>query len=187
MCKIVEKKWSKLHSSSNISNWRETARNGQPVAIRLARPWDADNVAAMHGRCSEESRYERYFAPVSQWREDQLRRLSGGHRGATLVAIIDSGDIVGLGNVFPEQPEGQRTAEIAVIVEDSWQGQGLGTSLLQHLIALARRMDFEEVAALVLATNTRMIRMLENTGLAWTQQTDAELGPTIVRMTAPLM
>lgn len=178
---------SRAPAGSGGFGWRETARNGQPVAIRLARPWDADNVAAMHGRCSEESRYERYFAPVSQWREDQLRRLSGGHRGATLVAIIDSGDIVGLGNVFPEQPEGQRTAEIAVIVEDSWQGQGLGTSLLQHLIALARRMDFEEVAALVLATNTRMIRMLENTGLAWTQQTDAELGPTIVRMTAPLM
>ncbi len=177
---------SRAPAGSGGFGWRETARDGQPVAIRLARPWDADNVAAMHDRCSDESRYERYFAPVSQWREDQLRRLSGGHRGATLVAINDAGDIVGLGNVFPEQPEGQRTAEIAVIVEDAWQGQGLGTSLLQHLIALARRMEFEEVAALVLATNTRMIRMLDNTGLTWTQRTDADLGPTIVRMTAPL-
>lgn len=177
---------SRAPAGSGGFGWRETARDGQPVAIRLARPWDADNVAAMHDRCSEESRYERYFAPVSQWREDQLRRLSGGHRGATLVAINDAGDIVGLGNVFPEQPEGQRTAEIAVIVEDAWQGQGLGTSLLQHLIALARRMEFEEIAALVLATNTRMIRMLDNTGLTWTQRTDADLGPTIVRMTAPL-
>jgi AcrR family transcriptional regulator/RimJ/RimL family protein N-acetyltransferase len=177
---------SRAPAGSGGFGWRETARNGQPVAIRLARPWDADNVAGMHDRCSEESRYERYFAPVSQWREDQLRRLSGGHRGATLVAINDSGDIVGLGNVFPEQPERQRTAEIAVIVEDAWQGQGLGTSLLQHLIALAQRMEFEEVAALVLATNTRMIRMLENTDLTWTQRTDADLGPTIVRMTAQL-
>jgi len=177
---------SRAPAGSGGFGWRETARNGQPIAIRLARPWDADNVAAMHDRCSEESRYERYFAPVSQWREDQLRRLSGGHRGATLVAIDDAGDIVGLGNVFPEQPEGQRTAEIAVIVEDVWQGKGLGTSLLQHLIALARRMEFEEVAALVLATNTRMIRMLEATGLSWKQGVDADLGPTIVRMTAEL-
>ncbi len=177
---------SRAPAGSGGFGWRETARNGQPIAIRLARPWDADNVAAMHDRCSEESRYERYFAPVSQWREDQLRRLSGGHRGATLVAIDDAGDIVGLGNVFPEQPEGQRTAEIAVIVEDVWQGKGLGTSLLQHLIALARRMEFEEVAALVLATNTRMIRMLEATGLSWKQGVDADLGPTIVRMTAQL-
>lgn len=177
---------SRAPAGSGGFGWRETARNGQPVTIRLARPWDTDNVAAMHDRCSEESRYERYFAPVSQWREDQLRRLSGGHRGATLVAIIDSGDIVGLGNVFPEQPEGQRTAEIAVIVEDTWQGQGLGTSLIRHLVALARRMEFDEIAALVLATNTRMIRMLENTGLVWTQRTDADLGPTIVRLTAPV-
>ena len=177
---------SRAPAGSGGFGWRETARNGQPIAIRLARPWDADNVAAMHDRCSEESRYERYFAPVSQWREDQLRRLSGGHRGATLVAIDDAGDIVGLGNVFPEQPEGQRTAEIAVIVEDVWQGEGLGTSLLQHLIALARRMEFEEVAALVLATNTRMIRMLDNTGLDWVRTADADLGDSVVRLTASL-
>lgn len=177
---------SRAPAGSGGFGWRETAHNGQPIAIRLARPWDAHNVAAMHERCSEESRYERYFAPVSAWREDQLRRISGGHRGATLVAINDAGDIVALGNVFPEQPEGQRTAEIAVIVEDAWQGQGLGTSLLGHLIGLARRMEFDEVAALVLATNTRMIRMLDNTGLIWTKHTDAELGPTIVRMTAEL-
>jgi hypothetical protein len=47
-------------------------------------------------------------------------------------------------------------------------------------------MEFEEVAALVLATNTRMIRMLEATGLSWKQGVDADLGPTIVRMTAQL-
>jgi RimJ/RimL family protein N-acetyltransferase/AcrR family transcriptional regulator len=177
---------SRAPAGSGGFGWRETARNGRPVAIRLARPWDARNVAAMHDRCSEESRYERYFAPVSAWREDQLRRISGGHRGATLVAIDDAGDIVALGNVFPEQPEGQRTAEIAVIVEDDWQGQGLGTSVLRHLIGLARRMEFDEVAALVLATNTRMMHILDNTGLSWTKNTDEELGPTIVRMTAEL-
>lgn len=166
--------------------WRETTRGGRPVTIRLARPWDAENVAAMHERCSEETRYERYFAPISQWREDQLRRIAGGHRGATLVAIADDGAVVGLGNVFPDRPEGQHTAEIAVIVEDAWQGHGLGSSLLRHLIALARRLGFDEVTALVLATNSRMIRLLEATTLSWARTEDDDLGGSVVRWTASL-
>lgn len=166
--------------------WRESTRHGRPVAIRLARPWDAESVAEMHARCSEETRFERYFAPVSEWREDQLRRLAGGHRGATLVAIADDGRIVGLGNIFPDRPESTTTAEIAVIVEDDWQGQGLGRSLLDHLIELARRLGFEEVTALVLATNSTMLSLLESRGLAWTRTDDPEMGSRVVRLTASL-
>ena len=166
--------------------WRETTRQGRPVAIRLARPIDAEGVAAMHDRCSEETRFERYFAPVSAWREDRLRRIAGGHRGASLVAIADDGSVVGLGNVFPDAPEGVRTAEVAVIVEDAWQGQGLGRSLLGHLVDLARRMEFSEVTALVLATNVRMIGLLESTGLTWQRTLDADLGGSVTRFTAPL-
>lgn len=177
---------SRAPAGSGGFGWRETTRDGRPVAIRLARPWDADNVAAMHDRCSGESRYERYFAPISQWREDQLRRITGGHRGATLVAIADDGSVVGLGNVFPDHPEDQHTAEIALIVEDDWQGHGLGSSLLRHLITLARRLGFAEVTALVLATNTRMIGLLDSTDLGWVRTEDADLSGSVIRMTASL-
>jgi GNAT superfamily N-acetyltransferase/AcrR family transcriptional regulator len=166
--------------------WRESTRLGRPVTIRLARPWDAESVAEMHARCSEETRFERYFAPVSDWREDQLRRIAGGHRGATLVAIADDGRIVGLGNVFPDRPESTGTAEIAVIVEDDWQGQGLGRSLLDHLIELAGRLGFEAVTALVLATNSTMLSLLESRGLSWERSADPDMGSRVVRLTAAL-
>jgi RimJ/RimL family protein N-acetyltransferase len=140
----------------------------------------------MHDRCSEETRYQRYFAPVSQWREDRLRKIAGGHRGATLVAETEDGSLVGLGNVFPEKPEGAATAEVAVIIEDAWQGQGVGSVVLRRLIELAERWDFDEITALVLATNTVMITVLENTGLAWVRDADPDLPGSVVRMTAPL-
>jgi L-amino acid N-acyltransferase YncA/AcrR family transcriptional regulator/acetolactate synthase regulatory subunit len=166
--------------------WVEYLRDGTQVVIRLARPEDAEGVAHMHERSSETTRYQRYFTPLTDWREDQLRRVAGGHRGATLVAVNWRGDIVGLGNVFPDRPGDTATAEIAVIVEDAWQGRGLGGRLLEHLVELARRQGFDEVLALVLASNAGMIRLLERLDLDWTRSTDPDLGPSIVRMTAPL-
>ena len=166
--------------------WVEYLRDGTQVVIRLARPEDAEGVAQMHERCSEATRYQRYFTPVTEWREDQLRRVAGGHRGATLVAVNWRGDIVGLGNVFPDRPGETQTAEIAAIVEDTWQRRGLGGRLLRHLVGLARRQGFHDVVALVLASNTGMTALLERMDLDWERSTDPDLGPTIVRLTAPL-
>ena len=166
--------------------WVEYLRDGTQVVIRLARPEDAEAVATMHERSSEATRYQRYFSPITDWREDQLRRVAGGHRGATLVAINWRGDIVGLGNVFPDRPGDTSTAEIATIVEDTWQRRGLGGRLLEHLVELARRQGFDTIVALVLASNTGMMRLLERLDVEWTRDTDPDLGPTIVRMSAQL-
>ncbi|MEK9736152.1 MAG: GNAT family N-acetyltransferase, partial [Candidatus Nanopelagicales bacterium] len=146
----------------------------------------AEDVEDMHERSSEATRYQRYFAPMNDWRVDQLSRISGGHRGATLVAQDASGQVIGLGNLFPEHPDDTSAAEIAVIVEDAWQGLGLGTLLLAHLIELARRQRFTTLTALVLATNTGMIRLLERLDLTWSKQTDPDLGPGVVRLSADL-
>ena len=166
--------------------WVEHLPDGARIEIRLARPEDDAAVAAMHDRSSETTRYQRYFAPMTDWREDQLSRISGGHRGATLVAEDSAGAVIGLGNLFPERPGATESAEIAVIVEDAWQHRGVGSLLLRHLIDLARRQRFTEVVALVLATNTGMIALLGRQALDWSHETDPELGPGIVRMRAPL-
>ncbi len=167
--------------------WVERLGDGTRVTIRLARPEDAEAVAEMHSRSSEQTRYQRYFAPISEWRGDQLRRLAGGHRGATLVAQDARGNIVGLGNVFPDRPGDTVAAEIAVIVEDAWQGRGLGSRLLAHLIELARRQGYAEVVALVLADNSRMLALLERLPLSWNRGDDPDLGASIVRLRAPLV
>jgi GNAT superfamily N-acetyltransferase len=150
------------------AGWVHEVRSGT-VWIRLARPEDAQAVAAMHERCSERTRFQRYFS-LREWPELQLRRLAGGHRGASLVVQPKDGTVVGLGNVFPDPDadDDTPTAEIALLVEDAHQGAGIGRALLGRMLEVAPRMGFTAVVAHVLADNRGMHHLLEQTGLAWT-------------------
>jgi RimJ/RimL family protein N-acetyltransferase len=166
---------------TDAQGWIEPVASGT-VWIRLAHPEDAHAVAAMHKRCSQRTLYQRYVSS-GDWQEIQMRRLSGGHSGATLVAVGDEGRVIGLGNVFPERAGDELSAEIAVLVEDSHQGGGVGTALLRRLVGLAQRLEFAEVVAIVLADNTGMLRLLNRMGLEWTSR--VEEGTVIMRATLP--
>jgi acyl-CoA synthetase (NDP forming) len=60
-------------------------------------------------------------------------------------------------------------AEIAILVDDAWQGDGIGSLLIEHLAAVARRAGIEELVGDVLATNVTMLR------------TTASLAPEVAR------
>lgn len=138
----------------------------------------------MHERSSEKTMYRRYLQAVKEWRGINLRRLSGGHRGATLVAMSEEGAIVGLGNVFPDEPGDGHAAEIAVIIEDAYQGRGLGTRMIRHMLGLAEDLGFEEVVATVLEENAGMLHVLEATGLRWASE--RERGTLTMRARLPV-
>ena len=166
--------------------WSTQLRDGSRLWIRLARPADAQAVGDMHERCSERSRYHRYFTPMNTWREENLRRISGGHRGATLVATSEDGAIVALGNVFPEGPSDETGAEIAVIVDDRWHRRGLGRQMLLRLVDVARRLSFDSLTAYVLVDNRGMVALLESLPLQWEIGHDRELGASVLSMRASL-
>jgi RimJ/RimL family protein N-acetyltransferase len=121
---------------------------------------------------------------MNEWRQDNLRRISGGHRGATLVVTSDDEEVIALGNVFPAGPQEDDRAEIAVIVEDDWHGRGVGRLLMTRLVDVARRMGFRELVAYVLADNAPMFALLAATGLSWQPGIDHDLGSTVVALTA---
>jgi len=143
-------------------------------------------VQRMHDRAGEQSRFQRYFTPMNEWRQDHLRRIAGGHRGATLVVTALDEEVVALGNVFPAGPHETDRAEIAVIVEDAWQGRGIGMLLTTRLIDVARRMGFRELVAYVLAENAAMLGLLAATELDWTPGADHDLGSTVTALTAAI-
>ena len=144
--------------------WRDSLRDGTEIVTRLARPEDTAAVEALHGRCSQESLLHRYFTPKNSWREENLRRISGGHRGMTLVVTESDAsraeNVIAIGNAFPLGPDDPSVGEIALLVEDSWHGKGIGRLLLAHLLEAAPRLGFVEVVAYVLGGNDAMSALL---------------------------
>jgi RimJ/RimL family protein N-acetyltransferase len=58
-----------------------------------------------------------------------------------------------------------RSAELAFAVVDSFQGLGIGTIVLNHLIIIAREAKVGTFEADVLAENRAMIRVFEKSGI----------------------
>lgn len=82
-----------------------------------------------------------------------------------LVALdpADSGEIVAVVR-FAREAGGDR-AEYAALVEDRWQGRGLGRVLTRRLVDAARERGIRRLYGLVLPGNTRMLRLLRSLGL----------------------
>ncbi len=155
---------------SAMSDERRTAlRDGTPIVIRPVRPDDRDALRESFERLSPESRYRRFLAPMAHLSESQLTYLTRvDHRDhEALVAMAEGdgdADGEGLGIARFVRLQDPDAAEVAVAVADSWQGRGLGTVLLAHLLARARQEGIERFTATVLADNRGSLEVLSSLG-----------------------
>lgn len=144
--------------------WLVTLTNGEQVLVRTARPDDAGPLQAMHFRCSPESRYLRYLGTAAQVPTMLLPVLLGlPPDTVALVAETRDRRLVGLANLVTNDDD---TAEVAFLVEDSWQRRGLGTALARRLVAIARDRDLRALTAVTFRSNGGPARVLARAGLA---------------------
>ncbi len=132
---------------------------GEPV-IRLAGFDDTAALMRMHQRCSADSVYRRYAAPLARVDERFARRLllSGG---GALVATV-GGEVVAMTSVSTCEAG---VAEVSVLVEDGWQRRGLGTRLLASAARLARGQGAVEVVLRSRTHNPALMSLAFASGL----------------------
>jgi GNAT superfamily N-acetyltransferase len=110
----------------------------------------------MFFRLSRETLHRRFHAPYSKVPEWALDLLLGVERyGGESVVAVASGEIVGHAMYVPS-PDGCE-AEVAVVVEDSWQSKGVGKLLLSELAARARQRGIGSFTGTVLGENHRAL------------------------------
>lgn len=152
--------------------------NGSVVSLRSIRVNDSSRLLDMAARCSDRTLYYRFFSPPPLPVTDEtLDRLVGvdGHKRVALVAHLGTGAderivAVGRWDVLDDDPT---SAEVAFIVEDAYQGSGLGTALLGHLAAIAPRHGVQRFEAEVLGDNRAMLHVFGHTGYRVTHELDA--------------
>jgi L-amino acid N-acyltransferase YncA len=144
--------------------------DGREVALRRAGPRDVPAITRLYLELSAESFYRRFNteqpAPA---RVTQLASLGNG--AACLVAAppASPGHLVAEARYVPIAPE---TAELALTVHDGYQGAGMGHLLLDALVDQAREDGLARLHAVVLLTNTPMLRLLQHYGWALAAPTE---------------
>ncbi|WP_163507124.1 bifunctional GNAT family N-acetyltransferase/acetate--CoA ligase family protein [Fodinicola acaciae] len=136
--------------------------DGGTVHIRPIRESDADQVVALHSRFSDRTRYLRYFSPYPRIPERDLKRfVTVDHvdREAFVVELGD--DLIAIGRYDRISAD---DAEVAFVVEDTHQGRGIGSVLLEHLAAAAQENHIRRFVAEVLPTNYTMMRVFSDAG-----------------------
>ena len=148
------------------------------VRLRPIRPTDAAREQRFFSRVSTESAYRRYFHFKQQLSPEEIRYLTtiDYDRRMALIAL-HGGEMVGVAryDVIPAaRHHGGRIAELALLVQDDFQGRGLGKHLLQHLTATARHHDISAFEALVQPDNHRMFRLFKSCGYTLTPKPDSD-------------
>jgi RimJ/RimL family protein N-acetyltransferase len=175
-------------SSGDLGRFRRSVvlRDGSPVNLRAIRPDDEDRMLALFYRFSPRTVYLRFHQVLKEMSTEDVRRFCTVDYDSTfaLVATVFSGDeekIIAVGR-YARLP-GSNTAEIAFVVEDPYQGKGLGTHLLHRLALAARERGINVFEAEVLVQNQDMLRVLKGSGYHMVQELEAGVCRAILDIT----
>jgi acyl-CoA synthetase (NDP forming)/RimJ/RimL family protein N-acetyltransferase len=142
-------------------------KNGQGLFLIPATEKDKERVTSFMSRLSQESLRMRFMASISHVSEKIIKDLCCGNfkdTGCLLATETENADskVVGLANYI--SMGNNRTAEVAFIVEDSYQGLGISTLLLERLAGIAAANGIIEFEAEVLPDNQQMINVFKSSG-----------------------
>ena len=147
-----------------------TLDDGTPLTLRLIDGDDTERLMAMHRRLSAGTVRRRFFAMLPELDPKQAHRFThvDGQDRAAVVAVNGAGDLVGVARYdrFPDTDD----AEVAVVVQDSYQHHGLGTALLTELTSYARVHGIQRFVADVLMENSPMFATFSDVGLVGTSE-----------------
>jgi RimJ/RimL family protein N-acetyltransferase len=148
---------------------RETnLKDGTIVVLRAIRPEDRESLRRFYNRLSQETIFQRFFGPYPDLDEERARYFTevDGKERFALVALHpeEPGEIIGVVR-YERDEDADYRAEYAAVVEDEWQGRGLGTQLTRALLDEARQRGITTLHAMVRPDNRRMVRVLQGLGL----------------------
>jgi acetyltransferase len=169
------------YPSQYVSRW--IAKDGREILFRPIRPEDEPLMVKFHETLSDESVHLRYFhmekLDTRVAHERLIRKCFIDYaQEMALVAertAAETGqrEILAVGRLSKSQ--NAQKAEVAVLVSDHYQRQGLGTELLDRLIEVARQEKLQEVVAHILLENLAMRNLADRFGFKFRESNDAEM------------
>jgi GNAT superfamily N-acetyltransferase len=142
------------------AHWPGWAGGRAAVAIRQVRPDDLPALSDFFTGLSAYTRYLRFFGPVTP-RDGLLRALAGLADNIDALLAVRSGAIVGHAMAVDRtDPRGTRVTDIGLVVDDAWQGQGVGSALMRALVTGAQVRGVTTLEMDVLNGNRQVLAMI---------------------------
>ena len=144
----------------------ELLRDGSQIDIRALRREDEADMLAAIGKTSAQSLQRRFFVMKRHFSDKERAFFIDvdfkNHVAIVAVANEDGRQIIAGGGRYIVFETGR--AEMAFVVIDAWQGRGIGSLLLRHLVKIASTSELDELTAEVLPENTAMKKVFEKFG-----------------------
>ncbi len=158
------------YPSQYVRQWM--LKRGIPVTIRPIRPEDEPLMIRFHETLSEQTVEMRYFGPQKLSQRiapEQLLRIRCVDYDREMVLLVEQRDpntgdraILGFGCLITLSRSND--AEIALLVGDAWQGQGVGSELLRRLSQIGRDKNLARIVGEVLPDNQVALKILSRFG-----------------------
>lgn len=166
--------------NSTVESYQAQARlrDGRLVHIRSIHSSDKKILQEGMHHLSPRSLYFRFLTPKRELSEKELgffTDIDYFHHVALLVSIVEGDKEIpaGVGRYVMNNNTAKLSADLGFAVSDDYQGLGIGTLLMKHLIPIAREAGIEQFTALVHPDNKRMLSVFRNCGLKISKQVNA--------------
>jgi len=143
-------------------------RDGERLLVRPIRPTDEDMMRDMFYSFSEQTIYYRFFHDMKSMPHHALQQFVVVDYGAEMALVVvhragQAEEIVAVGR-YAIRPQDD-SAEVAFVVRDEWQRQGIGLHVMRQLVKIGREYGARKFVARVLAGNEGMIALFHRGAL----------------------
>ena len=154
------------------------------LRLRPIRSDDAPALLDFHHRLSPGSIYRRYFSVHPELTAAELAHLTEvDYVDRLAFVLLEAEHLVGVGRY--DRLPGTDEAEVAFVVEDVYQHQGLGSFLLENLAGAARARGIDVFIAETQADNRNMMAVFTESGYEVASALDDEIFSVRVALTRP--
>ena len=137
--------------------------NAEVVHLRPIRPDDAALLRGFHASLSPESIYLRFFNFHAELSDQEVEHFTHvDYEDRLALIVLKGGAMVAVGRY--DRLAGTDEAEVAFLVRDDYQGQGIGTLLADELARAARAQGIRVFQAETLSHNAAMLEMFRRIG-----------------------
>ena len=162
----------------------QTFKNNQKVRFRATKPSDEEAMRRLFYRFSEKGMYERFFGRVRTMPHSKMQEYTNLDWNQVM-SIVGLVGVPGKGRIIAEaryiREKDRPYAEVAFLVDEAYQGLGIGTFMYKLLMKHAREKGIQGFSAEVLFTNASMMKVFKKSA----DRISAKLENGVYQLTIP--